>query len=189
MNLKKYFRVLFTCMLLITSATIGVQAEGATTLELNGGEPTQFVEIFRVENGVTYLPIRLAFNDFERQGYTVIVNPSIDYKNIRIAVIKTDTNTGTIIDRRALFINWADEITNNEGFEYGRLEFYQYDKDDNGNNYLPTENFRRPVAMNNSLIFSDVDDNGGQRTFMSIKDLNNMVQFLIDDANYTVKLK
>ena len=189
MKLKKILSSCIACMLLIIAFTTGAHAEGATELQLNGGEPTPFVEIFRVENGVTYLPIRLAFNDFEKQGYTVIVNPSIDYQNIRIAVVKTDSASGEIVDRRALFINWADDVTSDAEFKHGRLEFYQYSKNEQGVNYLPTENFRRPIAMNNSLIFSYVDDNGGQRAFMSVEDLNNMVQFLIDDANYSVTIK
>lgn len=192
---KKIIKTLALCVasiMLFSSMVISVAAEDGQIISINGRE-TKFIELFRVENGVTYFPVRLVFNDFEDQGYTVIVNPSMDYQNIRIAVVKTDFSTGEIIDRRALFVNWADEVTNDDEFKFGRLELYQYEKDystdPNGVNYLPTENYRRPIAMNNPLIFSDVDDNGGQRAFMSTDDINNMVRFLIDDANYSIKLK
>lgn len=189
-NFKKMFLFCIIGIMLLSTIVPNVFAESiATSININGTN-TSLVELFRVENGVTYLPIRLAFNDFEDQGFSVRVVPSIEKKNIAISVIKIDPVTGLIDpDRRGVYINWADDITSSDEYTYGRLELYQYEQDANGNNYLPTNNYRRPQALNNEIIFSYVDDNGGQRAYMSLEDLNNMVQFLIDDATYTVELK
>ena len=164
-------------------------AEDGQIININGRE-TKFIELFKVENGVTYLPIRLAFNDFVDQGFSVQVVPSIAKNNIAISVVRIDPETNEINeDRRGVYINWSTDITGDEEFKNGRLELYQYAKDENGNNYLPTGNYIRPTALNSPIILSYVDDNGGQRAYISTDDLNNMVRFLIDDANYSIKLK
>lgn len=188
-NLKKMILTGLLSAVMIGVSIPNAFAEEAQTISINGTD-TSFVEIFKVENGVTYLPIRLAFNNFVDQGYSVSVVPSIEKQNIAISVIRVDQTTGEVDnDRRGVFINWSDEITADESFSFGRLELYKYEKDANGNNFLPTENFQRPVALENKMIFLNVDDNGGQRAFMSLDDLNTMVQFLIDNSDYRVELK
>lgn len=186
---KRTLLLCLSCIMVMSVMLTSVSAEEGQVISINGTD-TKFIELFSVEDGVIYLPLRLAFNDFEDQGYSVQIVPSIEKKNIAISVVKIDPVTGEIDeDRRGVFINWSDEILADAEFSNGRLELYQYAKDANGNNYLPTENYRRPTALSSALLFKDVDSHGGQRTFMSVDDLNNMVQFLIDDSNYAVKLK
>lgn len=188
-NFKKTVLICLSCIMVMSVMLTSVYAEEGQIISINGTD-TKFIELFSVEDGVIYLPLRLAFNDFQDQGYSVKIAPSIEKKNIAISVIKINPGTGEIDeDRRGVFINWSDEISSDTAFVNGRLELYQYVQDENGNNYLPTENYRRPIALNSALIFKDVDPYGGKRTFMSVEDLNNMVQFLIDDANYDIKLK
>lgn len=188
-NLIKALSMCVASIMLFSSMMISVAAEDGQSISINGRE-TKFVELFRVENGVTYLPIRLVFNDFVDQGFSVQVVPSMAKTNIAISVIRIDPETNEVNeDRRGVYINWSADITSDEEFKNGRLELYQYAKDENGNNYLPTENYRRPTALTSPIILSYVDDNGGQRAYMSTDDLNNMVRFLIDDANYSIKLK
>lgn len=186
---KKTLLLCLSALIIFSMMMTSVSAEEGQIISINGTD-TKFIELFSVEDGVIYLPLRLAFNDFEDQGYSVQIVPSIEKKNIAISVVKINPETGVVDeDRRGVFINWSDEILADAEFSNGRLELYQYAKDENGNNYLPTDNYRRPTALSSALLFKDVDSNGGKRTFMSIDDLNNMVQFLIDDANYAVKLK
>lgn len=78
---KKIIKTLALCVasiMLFGSMAISVAAEDGQSISINGRE-TKFIELFRVENGVAYFPVRLVFNDFEDQGYTVIVNPSMNY--------------------------------------------------------------------------------------------------------------
>lgn len=187
--LKRTLLICLSCIMVMSVMLTSVSAEEGQIISINGTD-TKFIELFSVEDGVIYLPLRLAFNDFQDQGYSVRIAPSIEKKNIAISVIKVNPETGEIDeDRRGVFINWSDEIVSDAEFSNGRLELYQYAQDENGNNYLPTDNYRRPITLNSALIFKDVDSNGGKRTFMSVEDLNNMVQFLIDDADYDIKLK
>lgn len=186
---KKFRKTVLFCLSFIVISSMfltSVSAEEGQIISINGTD-TKFVELFSVENGVIYLPVRLAFNNFEDQGYLVQIIPSIEKKNISIAVIKTDPLTNDK-DARGVYINWNESVTSDSEFSNGRIELYDYETE-NGVNYLPTENYRRPIALNSELIFKDVDSDGGKRTFMSVEDLNNMVQFLIDDANYDIKLK
>lgn len=189
---KKLMKALSTCaagIMIFSSMMANVTAEEGQSISINGRE-TKFTELFKVENGVTYLPIRLAFNDFVDQGFSVQVVPSMTKSNIAISVTRIDPETNEVNeDRRGLYINWNGDVTGDEEFQNGRLELYQYAKDENGNNYLPTENYRRPIALTSPIILLNVDDNGGQRAYMSTEDLNNMVRFLLDDANYSIKLK
>jgi len=185
-------KVISICLLFVVAMSFAItsaSAEEGQVISINGTQ-TRFVELFSVEEGKVYLPLRLAFNDFEDQGYSVVVVPSIEKKNIAISVVKVDPVTGeTQKGGRGVFINWSDEIIADNEFSNGRLELYEYAKDSNGKNYLPTENYRRPTALVEALRFKYVDEYGGKRTYMSVEDLTNMVQFLIDDANYSIKLK
>jgi len=183
---KKTVLLCLSVIMVMSMMMTGVSAEEGQIININGTD-TKFIELFSVEDGTIYLPVRLAFNNFEDQGYVVSISPSIEKKNIAIAVVKTDPITNEK-DGRGVYINWSDDVTSDSEFSNGRIELYDYETE-NGVNYLPTENYRRPTALSSALIFKDVDSNGGKRTFMSVDDLNNMVQFLIDDSNYAVKLK
>ena len=184
---KRTILLCVACIMAMSVMLVSVSAEEGQAISINGTD-TKFVELFTVENGIIYLPLRLAFNDFVDQGYSVVITPSMTKKNISISIVKVDSVTGEVVDkvRRGVYIGWNEEITQEADFANGRIEFYEYEKVNNLNKLLT---FVRPVALSSALEFKKVDYNGGARTFISVEDLNTIVQFLIDDAAYSVKLK
>ena len=186
-------KIVSICMTSIIMLSIVITTVGATeppSVNLNG-EDVQLIEICRVENGVTYLPIRMFFNTFKDKGFSVQVVPSMSYKNIAISVLRPDPSTGDYnTDRRGIFVRWDDRIVEDERFPQGRIDFHKYIKtQSNGNQDVNDGSYDPFSPISNALIISRIDDNGGQRVYMSVEDLNKIVQFLVDDSTYVVTLK
>lgn len=194
MKLKRFLSSFLACIMLICCFVTVVSAEDGVVLTVNESEkPTKFVEIFRLENGIGYFPIRQVFNNYNKDGYQVQVDPSMDLKNIRIAVVKTDLNTGVIVDRRVIFISWTDTskkiAEDNTGIVYGNgaLKKFTYTK---VNDVLTSKTYQGAIPIQKPLIFSSVnDEQGGLRTFVSVDDFNNMLEYLFSNANYSITVK
>lgn len=183
--LKKIISITLSCVVIFSVMLINVSAEEGQFISINGNN-TQFVELFSVEDGKIYLPIRLAFNDFVEQGYSVQVVPSLAKENIAISVVKFNPATGEPEEqRKGVFIEWSKNMDLNKN-PYGRFRQYNYIKLPSGKNEAPNAMY---TPLKHELFFKQVNPNGDIRTFMSIDDLNTMVQFLIGDANYSIKLK
>lgn len=199
--LKRITSVACVCLLASSAMLTNVYADNAAgaavTIGLNSTkaeEAQDFKELLLVNDGTTYLPIRLAFPHFGSKEYEVIISPNIDESNVRIKVYKRGENGKMQPQRKVAFIGWLGDIDEN-GKVNGRVETISYESDnvDNDNYYKDTtpDMHNTDITRNElkcPLIFKNVDNLGGQRLFVSLDDLKDLVDFLIGDNDYTVEI-
>lgn len=189
--LKRITSVACVCLLASSALLTNVYADDAATIKLNTADEKQaqdFKELLLVNNGTTYLPIRLAFPYFGSKEYEVIINPNIDESNVRIKVYKKDEGGNIKTQRSAAFIEWYNDIDEN-GKVNGKVVAISYESDNYDDN--PQDIYNTDITINElkcPLIFKNVDNLGGQRLFVSLDDLKDLVNFLIGDDDYTVKI-
>lgn len=150
----------------------------------------EFTELFRMENGKTYLPIRLAFpnlNDTENKiGMTI--SWGVSYPVIHL--IYGSTTGGPLLDgaapyegvRKCVDIFWEGDIT--QGVK-ADLSVIDYTYDENGQmKVLSTDDDKKL----NDLIYLKSVNNESHRIFMSLDDINKIAKLLGIQDVYSVKL-
>ena len=189
--LKRITSMACICVLALSTLLTNVYADDAATIKLNTADEEQaqgFKELLLVNEGTTYLPIRLAFPYFGSPEYVVRINPNIDESNVRIKVYKKDAEGNIQPQKSVAFIKWYNDI-DASGMVNGRVTTISYESDNYNDN--PSDMNNTDITRNelkSPLIFKSVDDFGGQRLFVSLDDLKELVNFLIGDNDYAVEI-
>ncbi len=197
-RMKKVLAAACLCAFTLSAAVTGFAADdlpkSAVKIQLNTEEADGadgFREMFWVCDGTTYLPLRLAFPwDDNSPQYIVRINYSGTNGNVRIKIYRKKEDGSLQAEKKVVVLRWDGE-PNADGAVQGRMELYRYDSNsdfgkENASDIQNTDITRKPLA--NPLYFKDVDQSGGQRVFISLADLETLVQFLIGDSNYVVNL-
>lgn len=196
--MKKISRLLISCLCIgmLSSFAPNVFADDVESIKLNTNKvenAEDFKELFFVDGGVTYLPVRLAFPYFGSPEYVVKINPNMSEKNVRIKVFKKDESGELEPEKKITYIRWFDDQDEN-GKTTGKtmtisyLSYNEKAEDDAPSNDDINDSEIARADLTNPIIFKNVSDDGGQRLFLSLDDLNDIVGFLIGDDNYVVEL-
>jgi len=153
-------------------------------------DPTLLSPIYN--DGIAYLPIDTV-SLLKEQGYRVVVTPELPLKHVLVTVRTADPTTTDKYsnERHSVSINWSDgvSVTNpdgsvvqerniiNETNPYGRIEEYVFHVEENGDRV-------GTYRLNEPLKNAPLNKNG--RMYLSVDDINTMMQFLLDDPSYKV---
>lgn len=190
-RMKRIFTSLFIVAIITTIGTISVGAEQVEpgnniTINDDGGE---FSELLFVNNGKTYVPVRLAFptlNDKENKiGFATSWGTAYPVIHLIYGNTTGDDASGGILpflgQRRCIDIMWEGDAYQGAN---ASISVIDYSEVANGVPVNPEVNDE--YSLNDPIILRNVD--GGNRMFISIDDVNRLVDILGLDNAYSVKL-
>lgn len=190
-RMKKIFTSVFIVATIVTIGTISASAEqiepgNRIIINNDGGE---FSELLFINNGKTYVPVRLAFptlNDKENKiGFATSWGTA--YPVIHLIYGNTtgeDASGGKLPfwgQRRCIDIMWEGDAYQGAN---ASISVIDYSEVADGIPVNPEVNDE--YSLNDPVILRNVD--GGNRMFISIDDVNRLVDILGLDNTYSVKI-
>lgn len=196
--MKKFKKLLTVCLvgIMVMSMTITGYASAEKLILNNGG--VEFNKLLIVEDGVTYIPLRLALNQNSNQDepgydpdYAINVKDFIDQNYVEVSMRRKDANGQLINEGRYIKIEWYDEVKNAEeswATGNGRITFIKYDVID-GTNQINLDNDHEIYEGLESEIKLIQLDETGDRLFLSLGDIEKIVSFMTDGSDYQVVIQ
>lgn len=202
---KKLLMLCITGMIILSSIT----CYASTELILNHGL-TEFNRLLIVDNGKTYIPLRMVFSanagrSKDTGEITYGFNPNysiniesdhIDEGYVIINMVRKDANGALLNEGRNVTIAWGDDILNAKDengeskFPNGRISFKKYTINNKLNviNTNPNEyEYGFQIGLDSAVKAVQVNDKGG-RLFLSLDDIEKIVNFMTDGNNYQVDI-
>ena len=197
----------------ITEALVSAQAN--QMIYLGDGKGYDFTDLMIVDNGITYLPVRLAFTgemrETEVEGIRTAVTEFMQEPSIAISV--QYVKDGMTI-RKKVNLNWFDSerirtLEANDGitrtyFDMGKTEtepngkmiFYeageQIGTNEDGSGVFKVVPGNGPngswyEAFEAPPILRQINSDGESRVYIPVNNFNDMIQYLVGDTNYHVQ--
>lgn len=191
MKLKKLVSILCVIVMAFSIGTITVSADetGAGDKIIINNDYPSFEELICVENGKTYLPLRLVFPNLNDKDNKIGMTISWGRSYPVIHLIHGATTGGDAIDgaapyagnRKCVDILWEGDASNGATAYLSVIE-YTY----NENGEMDIINGDESQVLNDPIFLKKVE--GGDRMFVSIDDINKLAGLLGLDNAYSVKL-
>lgn len=191
----------FAVIICVTILSVGITSYASTSLNLNNGNKVSFNKLLIVDNGITYVPLRMAFTQnmgLKKDGtysygdnpyYGITVNPFIGDCCVTMGLRRKDAEGNPVNNGRFVKIEWTDEVRNsNEEWKNGRIQFIKYDVVNGENVMSEWKNDYKPYAGLESEVKLIPVDETGDRLFLSVGDLQKIANFLTDGNNYQVDI-
>lgn len=189
--MKKIMIIMVTIISLMTIVVTTVSAEEdylGNSIVLND-DKGDYTEMLFIDNGITYVPVRLAFPILNDMDNKVGFATSWEKDFSTIHLIYGATDGGNVVDRKIPFVGnrrcvdivWVGDA--HQGVE-ASVTVFDYSNVVNGvpENVVPNGRHQ----LENPIILRDV--NGGNRMFISTQDVNKIIGLLGLDSSYSVKL-
>lgn len=188
-------KLLSLCLLVIVAIGIGTTAN-ASPLTLNYGN-VEFNKLLVVENGISYIPLRFAFTqnmtkDFlgYDPNYGIIIEPHVDEKYVEVGMRRKDGNGQLVDNGRYVKIEWNDEVKYSDDYwatGNGRITFIKYDVINGVNEINYNRDYEIYKGLENQIKLIPVDETG-DRLFLSLGDIEKIIDFMTDGNNYQVDI-
>ena len=223
-EILKKFGALICCIALVASSSMIVFAgdeyevvqEGeeisacslSQIINLNG-DPLKFSNIMKIVKSedtgknVIYLPLRLAFTNFEKfmgknetDGLDEYFVTSVNDREFKNNLVKIATSyptdeqdvNGTLYDNKGVAIDWRASAKENTGSKYGALVLYYGNERDVITKEVPSYVYLS-IPLNHDIIIETVDSSAHEgRLFLSLEDWQVIVDYLAKDG-YTTEVK
>lgn len=197
MRKTKFLRkalILFVVITVLMSLSINSYA--STELVLNHGL-VAFNKLLIVEDGITYLPLRLAFNLNANEkdpgfnpNYGINIKPFIQDKFVELSMRRKDENGQLIDTGRYVKIEWNDEVKYADDYWVtgnGRITFIKYDVINGVNEINYNRDYEIYNGLEHQIKLIQVDETG-DRLFLSLEDIEKIIDFMTDGNNYQVDI-
>ncbi len=191
MKLKKFVSILCVIVMAFSIGTITVFADetGAGAKILINNDNPSFEELICVENGKTYLPLRLVFPNLNDKDNKIGMTISWGRSYPVIHLIHGATTGGDPIDgaapyegvRNCVDIMWEGDASNGAK---AYLTVIKYTYDENGEMNIVEHD--ESQILDDLVYLKKVED--GDRMFVSIDDINKLTKLIGFDGAYSVKI-
>lgn len=194
--MKKFQKLLTVCLIGIVMMSMTITGYASTELVLNHGL-VEFNKLLIVEDGITYIPLRLAFNLNANESnpglnpdYGINVKPFIDQNFVEVSMRRKDANGQLINEGRYIKIEWSDEVKNAEeswATGNGRITFIKYDVIDGTNQINWYNDYEIYEGLESEIKLIQVNETG-DRLFLSLGDIEKIVSFMTAGSDYQVDI-
>lgn len=175
---KKIKKVIVFCIVtcLLAISNVSVFAENLD-VKVNGDYVTAFNKLLIVNDGTVFLPLRLAFTSaMDNEQYPTLVTYMSNTGDILVAINRKD-ETGKFNEEGNCVLIHGNEFicmnfTPSDYTEDGKAVYY---------------NASNPQTLKHPIRYENLDASG-DRTFLSLDDLNDIILYLTDSDNYQVNV-